>query len=126
MTSLTIILAIPGLALLVLLWTMWRCVVRRPRPSSAPLEGPCGFAVIFSLMAASSALGFSDRVAFTSSIRGGPLAPFEWIAAGNMLFYLFLAGAFSGAAFVLWFQRRRAKQQSADSQATVAAEARRE
>ncbi len=120
MTSPAIILAIPGLAVLVLLWTIWRCVIRRPTPSSAPLERLCGVAVIFLLMAASSALNFSDRVAFTSSVRGGPLAPFEWIAAGGMLFYLFIAGAFSGAAFLLWFQRRRAKRQSASSQASVA------
>jgi hypothetical protein len=120
MTSPAIILAIPGLALLVLLWTIWRCVIRRPRPSSAALERSCGVAVIFLLMAASSTLNFTDRVAFTSSVRGGPLAPFEWIVAGSLLFYLFLSGTFSGAAFLLWLQRRRAKQQSADSQATVA------
>jgi hypothetical protein len=120
MTSTAIILAIPGLALLVLLWTIWRCVVRRPRPSSAPLERSGGVAVIFLLMAAGSALNFSDRVAFISSTRGGPLAPFEWIAAGGMLIYLFIAGAFSGTAFLLWFQRRRAKQQSAGSQASGA------
>jgi len=120
MTSPALILAIPGLALLVLLWTIWRCVVRRPRPSSAPLERSCGVAVIFLLLAVSSALNFSDRVAFTSSVRGGSLAPYEWIAAGGMLFNLFLAGAFFGVAGLLWFQRRQAKRQSADSQATVA------
>jgi hypothetical protein len=115
-TSIAIILAIPGSAVLVFLWTIWRCVIRRPRPSSAPLEGLFGVAAIFLLWAASSALNFSDRVSFTSSVRGGPLASFEWIAAGGMLVYLFVAGAFSGAAFLLWFQRRRAKQQSAGTQ----------
>jgi hypothetical protein len=125
-TSPAIILAIPGLAVLVLLWTIWRCVIRRPRPSSAPLEGLFGIAAIFLLWAASSALNFSDRVAFTSSIRGGPLASFEWIPAGGMLVYLFVGGAFSGAAFLLWFQRRRARQQSAGNQASVSAESRSE
>jgi hypothetical protein len=66
-------------------------------------------------MAASSALSFSDRVAFTSSVRGGPLMSFEWIPAGAMVSYLFVAGAFSGAAFLLWFQRRQARQQSEGS-----------
>jgi hypothetical protein len=112
MTSPAVVLAIPCLGLLVLLWTMWRCVIRRPRPSSAPLEQSCGVAVIFLLMAASSALSFSDRVAFTSSVRGGPLASFEWIPAGTMVACLFVAGALSGAAFLLWFQRRQARQQS--------------
>src|SRR5947207_6922174 len=102
----TVVLALPCLALLVMSWTIWRCVVRRTKPSSAPLEGLSGVAVIFLLMTANSALNFNGRVVFTSSVRGGPLAPFEWIAADVMLLYLFIAGACSGAAFLLWFQRR--------------------
>src|SRR5579872_4791882 len=61
MTSPVIILAIPGLAVLVLLWTIWRCAIRQPRPSSAPLERLFGVAAIFLLWAASSALNFTDR-----------------------------------------------------------------
>jgi|SRR5579864_3147611 len=112
MTSPTVILAIPCLGVLVLLWTAWRCVIRRPRPSTAPVEIACAGAIFFALTAASSALSFSDRVTFTSSVRRGPLASFEWIPVGTMVAYLFAAGACSGAAFSLWFQRRQAKQQS--------------
>ena len=115
MTSPAVILAIPGLAVLVFLWTIWRRVIRQPRPSSSPLERLFGVAAIFLLWAASSALNFSDRVAFTSSSRGGPLASFEWIAAGGTLVCLFVAGAFSGAAFLLWFQRRPVRQQETGS-----------
>jgi hypothetical protein len=82
---------------------------------NAPFEKSCAGAVVFALMAASSALTFSDRVAFISSVRDGPLAPFEWIAAGVMVFYLFLAGGFSGAALLLWSQSRQAGQQSSRS-----------
>jgi len=126
MTSPAVILAIPCLGLLVLLWTIWRCVIGRPRPSSAPLEQSCGVAVIFLLMAASSALSFSGRVAFTSSVRGGPLASFEWIPAGVMVFSVLIAGGFFGVAGLLWFQRRQVRQQSAGSSATLAEGAPRE
>jgi hypothetical protein len=79
------------------------------QPLTASIELPCGFAAYFLLMAANSALILGDRVVFASSVRGGPLAPFERISPGVMAFYLF----FSGAASVLWFQRRLAGQQSA-------------
>jgi hypothetical protein len=65
-------------------------------------------AAIFLLLAANSALIFADRTVFASSRRGGPLTPIEWIYPGVVAFYLFLAGAFCGAAIVLWFQRRHA------------------
>jgi hypothetical protein len=68
---------------------------------------------LFLLMAANSALIFGDRVVFASSVRGGPLAPFEWVSPSVMAFYLFYSGGFSGAAWMLWFQRRLARQQSA-------------
>jgi hypothetical protein len=120
MTFPAVILAIPCLGLLVLLWTIWRCVIHRPRPSSVPLEQSCGVAVIFMLMAASSALTFRDCVAFISSVRGGPLASFEWIPAGVMVFSVLIACGFFGVTGFLWFQRRQVRQQSAGSSATLA------
>jgi hypothetical protein len=98
MTPPAIILAIPILSLLVVLWTIWRCVLRRPRPSTAPIELSCGVAVVWLLMAASAALSFSDRVVLVSFVRGGPAAWFEWIPGCAMVFYVFLAGGFFGAA----------------------------
>jgi hypothetical protein len=106
-------LAIPSLGLFIIGWTIWRCGLRRPKPPTASIELPCGFAACFLLMAANSALIFGDRVVFASSVRGGPLAPFAWISPGVMAFYLFVSGSFSGAACVLGFQRRLARQQSA-------------
>ena len=108
-------LAIPCLGVLVLLWTIWRCVIRRPKPLSAPLEKASGGTIIFALIAASSAINFTDRVAFSSSVHGGPLKSFEWIPVGAMASFLFAAGAFSGAAFLLWFRRRKARLQNEGS-----------
>jgi len=108
MISPAIFLAIPCLGLSIIVWTVWRCVLRRPRPVTAAIEIPGGLAAIFLLLAANSALIFADRTVFASSRRGGPLTPSGWIYPGVVAFYLFLAGAFCGAAIVLWFQRRHA------------------
>jgi hypothetical protein len=105
MTPVAVILAIPILGLLVVLWTIWRCVLRRPRPSTAPIEASCGIAVLWLLMAASAALNFSDRVVLVSSVRGGPAAWFEWIPGCVMVIYVFFAGGFFGAAALQGYRR---------------------
>jgi Zn-dependent protease with chaperone function len=113
MTYPDVILAIPCLGLLVLLWLIWRSKVRRLTPSSAPIEQLCGVAVIFLLLAASSALSLSDRVAFFSSRRGGSPVWFEWEPLGSLLVWLFVAGIFFGGALSLWSRDREARRESA-------------
>jgi hypothetical protein len=48
-----------------------------------------------------------------SSVRGGPLASFEWIPLGILLVYLFVAGVLFGGALSLWSQGREARRESA-------------
>jgi hypothetical protein len=115
MTSQGVDLAISGLMLFIILWTIWRGFLRRPRPSKAPLELLCGLGAFLLLMAANSALNFRDRVVFASSARGGPLMPFEWIPAGLMMYFVFFAGGCFGVAASLWFQRWIARQQITSS-----------
>jgi hypothetical protein len=115
MTSQGVDLAISGLMLFIMLWTIWRGFLCRPRPSKAPLELLCGLGAFLLLMAANSALNFRDRVVFASSARGGPLMPFEWIPAGLMMYFVFFAGGCFGVAASLWFQRRIARQQTTGS-----------
>jgi Zn-dependent protease with chaperone function len=52
-------------------------------------------------------------VAFSSSVRGGSLASFEWIPLGILLVYLFVAGVLFGGALLLWSQGREARRESA-------------
>jgi hypothetical protein len=51
--------------------------------------------------------------AFSSSVRGGSLASFEWIPLGILLVYLFVAGVLFGGALSLWSQGREARRESA-------------
>jgi Zn-dependent protease with chaperone function len=52
-------------------------------------------------------------VAFSSSVRGGSLASFEWIPLGSLLVWLFVAGIFFGGALSLWSRDREARRESA-------------
>jgi hypothetical protein len=52
-------------------------------------------------------------VAFSSSVRGGPLASFEWIPLGILLVFLFVAGVIFGGALSLWSGEREARRAGA-------------